>query len=405
MYIIKIEQKNYQQKIWIHPKRKYQFVHILISTIDLKNIKIFNSESVKGGNKQKNIREIYLESINQYQGSKKGGKVTSKNISNIKKGESTPTGSSSYLENEYTLVKKILTATKALEKLKTSGVSTDKSNPKGEPQSNTAKSSAAAFKYKTQEEYYAEILEQKKLVKHLQNNEVISKAKLEYYDNELARKEQEILNLLDFKKDEASTSVRDESINLKIKAYKLEFSLKRKDAELTKLKSDLKTTDMKELKSQNERLRNELSKALMNDQKILEAQEVRGISFKDGKLVYQLEDQNDQTKSEVKQNIAKRLQKGQLYEANGPVIKLGDFKNKITLFGSLKDKLELLDERETELLVEISRLNKQIIRGKKNLDSRGSSRDKSPNDSSKMNVIFHFFYLFLIIYNYIYWLN
>lgn len=158
----------------------------------------------------------------------------------------------------------------------------------------------------------------------------------------------------------------------------------------SKLKSDLKTTDMKELKSQNERLRNELSKALMNDQKILEAQEVKGISFKDGKLVYQLEDkpaaatENDPTKAEVKQNIAKRLQKGQVYEASGSsVVKLGDFKNKITLFGSLKDKVELLDERETELLVEISRLDK------KSSHSRSSSRDKSPNDLSKINVIFH----------------
>lgn len=75
-------------------------------------------------------------------------------------------------------------------------------------------------------------------MKHLQNNEVITKAKLEYYDNELARKEQEILNLLDFKKEEGANSVRDtkndyETINLRIKAYKLEFSLKRKDAELT----------------------------------------------------------------------------------------------------------------------------------------------------------------------------
>lgn len=34
----------------------------------------------------------------------------------------------------------------------------------------------------------------------LENNEMITKAKMEYYENELAKKEQEILNLLDVKK-------------------------------------------------------------------------------------------------------------------------------------------------------------------------------------------------------------
>lgn len=35
-----------------------------------------------------------------------------------------------------------------------------------------------------------------------ENNELITKAKMEYFENELARKEQEILNLLDVKKNE-----------------------------------------------------------------------------------------------------------------------------------------------------------------------------------------------------------
>ncbi len=39
---------------------------------------------------------------------------------------------------------------------------------------------------------------------------------------------------------------------------------------------------MKELKLQNERLIAELSKALMNDRKIIDAQEVKGMFIKDG---------------------------------------------------------------------------------------------------------------------------
>ena len=39
-----------------------------------------------------------------------------------------------------------------------------------------------------------------KSLKYLENNEVVYKAKLEYYENELAKKEQEIIKLLDSKK-------------------------------------------------------------------------------------------------------------------------------------------------------------------------------------------------------------
>ena len=37
-------------------------------------------------------------------------------------------------------------------------------------------------------------------MKLLKNNEIITKAKFEYYENEMVKKEQEILDLLDVKK-------------------------------------------------------------------------------------------------------------------------------------------------------------------------------------------------------------
>ncbi len=100
--------------------------------------------------KNKNIRKIYLDSVNQYRGSKKGGKLKTKNISHIVDNVTAEasTSSSSYLANEYNLVKRILTATKALEKLKTgTGTDTDAVN----------RANVTAFKFKTQEEYYGEV--------------------------------------------------------------------------------------------------------------------------------------------------------------------------------------------------------------------------------------------------------
>ena len=51
---------------------------------------------------------------------------------------------------------------------------------------------------------------------------------------------------------------------------------------LSKLKNELKTTNVNELKMQNERLRVELAKALMNDKKIIEAFDKRGVADYDG---------------------------------------------------------------------------------------------------------------------------
>lgn len=226
-----------------------------------------------------------MESVNRNRGDKKGSKLKTKNISHIAKNPETSKASSNYLENEYSLVKKILTATKALEKLKTDGSkATSSVTVKSDVNAAATRASVSAFRNKTQEEYYAEVLELKKTLKLVQKNETIAKSKLEYYENELNKKEQEILSLLDYKKEESSVSSRSfvgdkaadslEAINLKIKAYKLEFSLKRKEAELNRMKADMKVTNVKELKAQNERLRLELSKALVNDQKVLEAQEM-----------------------------------------------------------------------------------------------------------------------------------
>ena len=62
------------------------------------------------------------------------------------------------------------------------------------------KSATTLPKYKTLEEYYQETLDLKRSLKVFENNELIYKAKFEYYENEMNKKEQEILELLDVKK-------------------------------------------------------------------------------------------------------------------------------------------------------------------------------------------------------------
>jgi hypothetical protein len=81
-------------------------------------------------------------------------------------------------------------------------------------------------------------------------------------------------------------------------------------------------------------------------------------------------------------NIAKRLQKSEAYELTDraetsnlqPIT--GNFQEKLVLTGGLKEKLEQLDRRETQLLAEIARLNKHN-------DSRHSLRHKNKRQNSR----------------------
>ncbi len=81
-------------------------------------------------------------------------------------------------------------------------------------------------------------------------------------------------------------------------------------------------------------------------------------------------------------NIAKRLQKSEAYELTDkaetsnlqPIT--GNFQEKLVLTGGLKEKLEQLDRRETELLAEIARLNKHN-------DSRHSLRHNNRRQNSR----------------------
>ena len=81
--------------------------------------------------------------------------------------------------------------------------------------------------FKSPDEYYQEVLDLKKQIKYLQNNETMSKAKFEYYETEIARKDQEILDLLDAKKAEEMRTLGDAKSDLNT-VYKKKRSLKKK---------------------------------------------------------------------------------------------------------------------------------------------------------------------------------
>jgi hypothetical protein len=142
--------------------------------------------------KQKNIREIYLQAVHHNKGFKRINKK--QGITNLTNDElkNASFNGSSFLEKEYSLVQRIINDTKELKNI---------AKIKNDSKSDLSQSSRQiAPKYKTQEEYYEEVLQLKKILKHLQSNETVNKTKMEYYENELAKKEQEIIDLLDVKK-------------------------------------------------------------------------------------------------------------------------------------------------------------------------------------------------------------
>lgn len=203
---------------------------------------------------RKNIREAYIDYVKTTNGLKK-----SQSISNLENCDITATTSSSnYLANQYSLVKRILNASTALEKLKISA------RGDGNDMKSSRSVNSGTPLYKTQEEYYDEIIILKKKLKSIEKNEAVTKAKLDYYENELTKKYQEIEALLDSKSGENGFSSLKydyrQTISLKKKMHKLEVKLRQKDNELQKLESDLKSTDKKEMKKANDIMRDEIQR-------------------------------------------------------------------------------------------------------------------------------------------------
>ena len=334
---------------------------------------------------RQNIREAYIDYVKTTNSLKKSQSISNLENCDVK----ATTSSSNYLEDQYSLVKRILTASSALEKLK-------KSARDGNNNSNDLKSSRSVTGkpfYKTQEEYYEEVMGLKKKLKHFEKNETIMKAKLDYYENELTKKYQEIEVLLDSKTSgEKISSLKSDlrqTLGLKKKIFKLEMKVREKDNKLQKIETDLKTTSLREMRIANDIMKQEiqrLNECLLNTARV--TQNFSLLSDRDtNRTLLNKENLNGNTANEIElkalrienQNLIERLQK-LLNEkqndggSNSQLRKLSD------------DYKKLCKDKDNE----ISRLKKELGHktGSSNSSSNSSdsSRSPSPAPSSKPNI-------------------
>ncbi|XP_052266999.1 IQ domain-containing protein E-like isoform X2 [Dreissena polymorpha] len=120
--------------------------------------------------------------------------------------------------------------------------------------------------YKSQEEYYEQILEYKKQVSSLNQDSATMKAKIRRLEEDNLKKEKEIESLLHpHKSEELRLTLADKRPDsgamihsLKQKILKLETQMRDKETSYIKLQSDLKTTKIDEMKQQMEVFYNEI---------------------------------------------------------------------------------------------------------------------------------------------------
>ncbi|XP_041473223.1 IQ domain-containing protein E-like isoform X2 [Lytechinus variegatus] len=274
--------------------------------------------------------------------------------------------------------------------------------------------------YKPQEEMYDDIIDLKKQVNALRVENDMVKAKNQRLEDDLMKKERQIDQLLDPTKSDLRMTLNSRQpdsaakVNsLKQRNLKLEMNLKDKEAELMKLKNDMKGTRMEEMKvamesfyQEVQRLRYQQShqtgKATRPGTAEKESTSTAKVKALNGTIL-RLTESNQRLQSEnklLKQDLERTLYESSAY--NGParsekshrdyedmnrrellttVVNLqqkvehlegkgmrkdrnldGEMPGKIPLTGSLSDRLDQLDKRETELLKEKGRLEKDVSR-------------------------------------------
>ncbi|KAK3580706.1 hypothetical protein CHS0354_005710 [Potamilus streckersoni] len=316
----------------------------------------------------------------------------------------------------------------------------------------TVKSSSGTPAYKSQEEYYDQVLELKKYIANLNQESATMKAKIRRLEEDNQKKEKEMAALLDPQKsEELRRTLADKRPDsgavihsLKQKILKLEMQLRDKENAHAKLQSDLKTTKIEEMKSQMEAFYQEivrlqhskdtgmdrsartgkegtakvraLNETILRLNKTNEQLQIENRSLKED-LKKSLDDTKDIPSKEYEdmnrkelirtimkldknlQRAEKKLETGSLASYDSRT----EMQGKIQLEGSLEERLEQLDKRETELLEELEKqkkLNKALQeekrRHRKRLEEadqdvdvrsdRGSQRPpsaRSPQSSSR----------------------
>eukprot|EP00105_Crassostrea_gigas_P031627 XP_011454379.2 PREDICTED: IQ domain-containing protein E-like isoform X4 [Crassostrea gigas] len=283
----------------------------------------------------------------------------------------------------------------------------------------TAKPPSGTPAYRSQEEYYEQVLELKKQIKSLNQEISVLRAKARRTEEDNIKKEKEIEGLLDPTKNEEMRRTMGEKHaesgaviqSLKQKILKLENQIRDKEANYAKLHADLKTTKVEEMKVQLEmcyqeivRLQNmkdtgmtnhartptkensakirALNETILrinkqNEELQLEIKDLRedlNREMEGKKISGDYEDMNKKQLLCVVNNLEKRLEKMKKSAGDNDSLQSYDSRvdkkrrpssataGKIELAGSLEDRLDQLDKRETELLGELEKSKKQVKR-------------------------------------------
>lgn len=288
----------------------------------------------------------------------------------------------------------------------------EKASKKSDPAS--ARSTLRTPTYKTQEEYYDEVLHLRKQIGTLNQENSTIKTKLRRLEQDNQRKEKEINDLLNpGKHEDLHRTLRDQNPNsstaihsLKQKILKLETQLKDKENAFSKLQSDLKTTKIEELKVQMEtfyqeivRLQNcngqlhtkgsaklkygpnkvkTLSETILHLNENVQQLQIENHSLKkdleqaldkielnkNEEMDFFDEDYEDMTRKELLNVISELQKKLNIFEQQKHQDdeiwenfkkSTAHISGKLVLHGTLAERLKLLDERETELLEELEK--------------------------------------------------
>ncbi|KAH9504019.1 hypothetical protein Btru_067549 [Bulinus truncatus] len=281
--------------------------------------------------------------------------------------------------------------------------------------------------YKTPEEYYDEVLALRKQIAALTLESSTNKTRIRRLEEDNQKKEKEIESLLNPEKNsELRRTIGDRRADsgavlhsYKQKILKLETQLKSQEAAHSKLQSDLKTTKLDEMRVQLEVLYSELvrmqmlkdttgqeksspakettakvkalSETVIRLSKTNEQLQAENKSLKDdlNRLMEESEskldvkkDYADMNRKELLRTIMSLEQKlnqaesGMLERDDGSVRSIGTprkAQGKIDLKGPLEDRLQQLDDRETQLLQEISRLQSIVKRERDKKDEKNTS--------------------------------
>ncbi|XP_071131556.1 IQ domain-containing protein E-like isoform X1 [Mytilus edulis] len=263
----------------------------------------------------------------------------------------------------------------------------------------TTKPPIGAPAYKTPEEYYDQVLELKKIIQNLnqEKNELKSKVRRTEEDN--IKKEKEISGLLDPKKSDdvrrtLGTKQQDSASvihSLKQKILKLEVQNRDRESAYVKLQTDLKTTKIDELKQQLEvcfqeivRLQNSKGTGGQGSGPVKPGTDKRIKALNEA--ILRLNKENEQLKSEshgLKEDLNRQIDdkdiageyedmnRKQLIAAIKKIEKQksktektykADRQGKIALQGSMEERLDQLDKRETELMDKVETQGRQITK-------------------------------------------